>query len=59
MREIKAVIQPFMLSKVLEALRGIPELPGITLSHVRGYGGTHGYTISSFWGSQRTWRFLW
>jgi nitrogen regulatory protein PII len=42
MREIKAVIQPFMLSKVLEALRAIPELPGITLSHIRGYGGTHG-----------------
>jgi nitrogen regulatory protein P-II 1 len=42
MREIKAIIQPFMLSKVLEALRTIPELPGITLSHVRGYGGTHG-----------------
>jgi len=42
MREIKAVIQPFMLTRVIEALRAIPELPGITISHVRGYGGTHG-----------------
>jgi len=42
MREIKAVIQPFMLTKVIEALRAIPELPGITTSHVREYGGTHG-----------------
>ena len=42
MREIKAVIQPFMLAKVIEALRAIPELPGITISHIQGYGGTHG-----------------
>ena len=42
MQEIKAIIQPFMLSKVIEVLRATPELPGITISHVRGYGGTHG-----------------
>ncbi|MDO8303155.1 MAG: P-II family nitrogen regulator [Sedimentisphaerales bacterium] len=42
MKEIKAVIQPFMLNKVIEALRAIPELPGVTISHVQGYGGTHG-----------------
>jgi len=42
MKEIKAVIQPFMLNKVIEALRAIAELPGITISHVQGYGGTHG-----------------
>lgn len=42
MQEIKAIIQPFMLSQVIEALRTIPELPGITISHIEGYGGTHG-----------------
>ena len=30
MKEIKAVIQPFMLDQVLEALREIPAMPGIT-----------------------------
>ena len=42
MREIKAIIQPFMLTQVLEALRAIPELPGITISHVQGFGSMHG-----------------
>jgi nitrogen regulatory protein P-II 1 len=38
MKEIKAIIQPFMLEKVLEALRGHPELPGVTVSQVVGWG---------------------
>ena len=38
MKEIKAIIQPFMLEKVLEALRGHPELPGVTVSEVLGWG---------------------
>jgi nitrogen regulatory protein P-II 1 len=42
MQEIKAIIKPFLLTKVIDALREIPELPGITISHVHGYGGTHG-----------------
>ena len=42
MYEIKAIIQPFLLTKVVDSLRAIPELPGITISHVQGYGGTHG-----------------
>ena len=42
MHEVKAIIQPFLLVKVIEALRTIPELPGITISHIQGYGGTHG-----------------
>lgn len=37
MKEIKAIIQPFMLDKVLEALHEIAGLPGCTLSQVRGY----------------------
>ena len=42
MQEIKAIIQPFLLTKVVDSLRAIPELPGMTISHVHGYGGTHG-----------------
>ncbi len=43
MKEIKAIIQPFMLNKVIEALRTMPEeIPGIIISHVQDYGSTHG-----------------
>ena len=35
MKEIKAIIQPFMLDTVLEALHRIEGLPGITLSEAR------------------------
>ena len=38
MKEIKAIIQEFMLPKVVEALRGHPEFPGLTVSKVRGFG---------------------
>jgi nitrogen regulatory protein P-II 1 len=39
-KEVKAIIQPFMLTQVLEALREIPAMPGITISHLQGLGGT-------------------
>ena len=42
MKEIKAIIQPFMLDAVLEGLHAIEELPGLTVSEVRGYGRTRG-----------------
>src|SRR6266542_771132 len=35
MKEIKAVIQPFMLDRVLDALHDIEGLRGITVSEVR------------------------
>ena len=38
MKEIKAIIQPFRLSKVCEALRQIDGLPGVTVSQVLGWG---------------------
>lgn len=38
MKEIKAIVQPFLLSRVVEALKEIEELPGITVSDVRGFG---------------------
>ena len=38
MKEIKAIIQPFMLSKVMDSLRKLDNLPGITVSEVRGFG---------------------
>lgn len=42
MKEIKAIIQPFMLTKVIEALKQIEGMPGVTVDKdVRGFGGTH------------------
>lgn len=38
MKEIKAIIQPFLLSKVIDALKELEELPGVTISEVRGFG---------------------
>jgi nitrogen regulatory protein P-II 1 len=38
MKEIKAIIQPAMLSRVIEALKAIPNLPGVTVSEVKGFG---------------------
>ncbi|HID76351.1 MAG TPA: P-II family nitrogen regulator [Planctomycetaceae bacterium] len=37
MKEIKAIIQPFMLTRVLEGLREVEGLPAVTVSEVRGY----------------------
>ncbi len=38
MREIKAIIRPDRLSIVLHALHALPDLPGVTISTVRGVG---------------------
>lgn len=38
MKQIKAIIQPFKLDEVMRALAGIPELPGVTVSEVLGWG---------------------
>lgn len=38
MKEIKAIIQPFMLSKVINALKELERLPGVTVSEVKGFG---------------------
>lgn len=35
MKEIKAIIQPFMLDAVLDALHQIEGLPGVTISETR------------------------
>jgi nitrogen regulatory protein P-II 1 len=40
MKEIKAIIQPFMLSKVIDALKQMEGLPGVTVSEVKGFGRT-------------------
>lgn len=47
MKEIKAIIQPFMAEKVIDALAAIDGLPGITLSEVKGFGRTRGRSQSS------------
>lgn len=38
MKEIKAIIQPFVANQVLAALRELPALPGATVSDVKGFG---------------------
>lgn len=38
MHEIKAIIRRDRLERVIEALRHIPDLPGITVSTVTGFG---------------------
>ena len=38
MKENKAIIQPHMLTKVIDSLRSMDDLPGITVSEVRGFG---------------------
>ncbi len=38
MKEIKAIIQPFMLQHVIDALKQIPDMPGVTVSEVKGFG---------------------
>ncbi len=37
MKEIKAIVQPFMVEEILHRLEAI-EIPGLTLSEVRGWG---------------------
>ena len=38
MKEIRAIIQPFMSAQVFKALRQIGDLPGLTMSRVAGWG---------------------
>ncbi len=42
MKEIKALIRPNQFGAVLDALHEHPELPGVTVSEVRGFGRTVG-----------------
>ena len=37
-QEIKAIIRPERLPQVLHALHTVPDLPGVTISTVRGFG---------------------
>jgi nitrogen regulatory protein P-II 1 len=41
MKEIKAIVHPSMLEAVIAALKQIPELPGVTVSEVKGFGRSH------------------
>jgi nitrogen regulatory protein P-II 1 len=38
MKEIKAIIQPHMLGKVIDALHALPHFPGVTVSDCQGQG---------------------
>ncbi len=42
MKEIKAIIKPFKLDDVLTALHKIENLPGITISDIKGFGKSKG-----------------
>lgn len=42
MKEIKAFIRPDALDDVLDPLYAHPEIPGVTISNVRGFGRTVG-----------------
>lgn len=49
MKEIKAIIQPFMLNKVIEVMRTMQEgLPGIIISRVQDYGRTLDHAAVAF-----------
>ncbi|MCP5468554.1 MAG: P-II family nitrogen regulator [Deltaproteobacteria bacterium] len=55
MKEIKAIIQPFMLQHVLDALKQIPDMPGVTVSEVKGFGrgrAEHSDKSETAWGSK-------
>jgi nitrogen regulatory protein PII len=47
MKEIKAIVRPYRLDAVLDALHSHPEFPGVTVSFVRGFGRTVGRSASS------------
>ena len=38
MKEIKAIVQPYVATRVIDALREVDDLPGVTVSNVTGYG---------------------
>lgn len=44
---MKEIIRPYRLDAVLGALHTHPELPGVTVSHVRGFGQTVGRSRDS------------
>jgi len=46
MKEITAVVQPFRLDAIVSALQQIPDLPGITVSDVRGFGRQRARNVS-------------
>lgn len=60
MKEIKAIIQPHMLGKVIEALHALPRFPGVTISEChgqgrgRGKGGQYMPTEESIYFHERT-----
>jgi len=46
MKELKAIIRDHRLDAVLDALHAHPELPGVTVSNVRGFGRAVGRAAS-------------
>jgi nitrogen regulatory protein P-II 1 len=42
MKEIKAIIRPFKLNEVISELSKIKDLPGVTISEIKGFGKSRG-----------------
>ena len=38
MKEIKAIVRPQMVQHVIDALKAMPDVPGVTVSEVKGFG---------------------
>ena len=43
LRQVVAFIQPFQLDGVVDALRRLPQFPGMSVSEVRGFGAHHAH----------------
>lgn len=56
MKEIKAIIQPYMLDSVCDALEEIEGIPGLTVAQVQGFGRGH-EAGSGDAGKEGRWRF--
>lgn len=60
MKEIKAIIQPHMLGRVMSTLHALPHFPGATVSDVsghgrgRGVGGQYEPTVDSIYPKRKT-----
>jgi nitrogen regulatory protein P-II 1 len=56
MKEIKAIIQPYMLDSVCSALEEIAGLPGLTVSKIQGFGKSRAAEPSDSH-NERRWKF--
>jgi nitrogen regulatory protein PII len=58
MKEIKAIIQPFMLERVMNALHEIKDLPAVTISTAYGTNSTRSRSYSTWLTRTPSWPIL-